>query len=286
VGCGAAPGLFSELCYACGPPELVAERGQSQTPSYAECYFERAAVYHRLDRNEDALADYEQAIRLSPPFPEAYYNRGDVRADLGDTDGAIADFGQSSSLIRPMWTPTSIGPGCRPTAATTKPRCGTCTAGWSWAHGIRTCCACPVVCWPRPDGIEPARCALSVAITVDPTLPRGTGQPRSARVRNWRAHSRHRRPGKVPPSRSARADRRASRPRLRVINMQASGQFRIDVWVSARRLVSTILGYFTLLCRREFDFSVARGGCVRGRCEAVGEAVAQTTSRLVGADRP
>ncbi|MGW0765591.1 tetratricopeptide repeat protein [Streptomyces sp. NPDC002676] len=62
-------------------------------PNHPEYYFDRAALYRRMDRHAEAAADYQRAIDVSPPFPEAHYNRGDLRAATGDPEGAIADFG-------------------------------------------------------------------------------------------------------------------------------------------------------------------------------------------------
>lgn len=61
-------------------------------PNYSEYYFDRGNLLRRMGRHEEALADYEQAMRLSPPYPEVYYNRGDLRAELGDVTGALADY--------------------------------------------------------------------------------------------------------------------------------------------------------------------------------------------------
>ena len=41
-----------------------------------------------LERYEDAIADYDQAIRLKPDLVEAYSNRGVVKAVLGLKDAA------------------------------------------------------------------------------------------------------------------------------------------------------------------------------------------------------
>lgn len=78
-----------------------------QDPNYAPYYFDRAAVLHRLHRDEEAVLDYAAAIRLSPPLAEAYYNRGDVRAGLGDPHGALADFDYTLEL-RPEFVPAYV----------------------------------------------------------------------------------------------------------------------------------------------------------------------------------
>ena len=67
-------------------------------PNYPEYYFDRAAVLRRLGRPEEALKDYDTAIAVSLPFWELHYNRGAVRAELGDITGAIADFERVADL--------------------------------------------------------------------------------------------------------------------------------------------------------------------------------------------
>jgi len=46
----------------------------------------------------DAIADYNEAIRLKPDFAFAYNNRGYAKAMLGDYAGGLADCNKSLSL--------------------------------------------------------------------------------------------------------------------------------------------------------------------------------------------
>ena len=57
-----------------------------EDPDYAEYHFDRAALLRRLDRDDEAMAEYETAMRLSPPFPELYYNRDPVGQGLQRDD--------------------------------------------------------------------------------------------------------------------------------------------------------------------------------------------------------
>lgn len=43
---------------------------------------------------QSAIADYDQALKMSPQDAEAYYGRGAARLELGDYRGAIADYNQ------------------------------------------------------------------------------------------------------------------------------------------------------------------------------------------------
>lgn len=55
-------------------------------------YIARAQARHALNRFNDALADYDQAIALVPQHFVAHYNRGLLRALIGADNDAIADF--------------------------------------------------------------------------------------------------------------------------------------------------------------------------------------------------
>ena len=62
-----------------------------------------------LERNAEAQADFEQAIRLDPRSSLPYRNRGVLRLRLKDYRGAIRDLDQAITLdpklagpLRPM----------------------------------------------------------------------------------------------------------------------------------------------------------------------------------------
>lgn len=50
------------------------------------------SVIASLGRIEEAVQEYELAIRLDPSYPETYFNRGYAFKMLGETDLAVADF--------------------------------------------------------------------------------------------------------------------------------------------------------------------------------------------------
>ena len=57
-------------------------------PNDSETYYNRGTAKQDLGRFEDAIADYDEAIRLRPDLPEAYYNRGRTKIASGrNTDG-------------------------------------------------------------------------------------------------------------------------------------------------------------------------------------------------------
>ena len=67
---------------------------------YAEAYSNRGAVKDTLGRHDDALADYDEAIRLKPDLAEAYGNRGNAKNALGLKDEARKDFETTLELAR------------------------------------------------------------------------------------------------------------------------------------------------------------------------------------------
>ena len=53
-----------------------------------------------LGQNEEAVADYGEAIRLQPDNADFYINRGAARAELGQYEEAIADLKAVLELAR------------------------------------------------------------------------------------------------------------------------------------------------------------------------------------------
>ncbi|WP_165074148.1 tetratricopeptide repeat protein [Paludisphaera rhizosphaerae] len=55
-------------------------------------------VYYRLNRNAEAIDEYNEAIRLYPSDPNSYIGRSDVRRVMGDNNGALADLDEAVRL--------------------------------------------------------------------------------------------------------------------------------------------------------------------------------------------
>ena len=71
---------------------------------------------HELGRHADAIADYDEAIRLKPDLATAYLNRGVAKQKQGQYEAAAADCNEAIRLK------TGLGrslqqPGCRETEA-------------------------------------------------------------------------------------------------------------------------------------------------------------------------
>ena len=59
---------------------------------FAGAYNDRGNAKGLLLRHEDAIADYDEAIRLKPSYVEVYNNRGNAKSLLDRHEDAIADY--------------------------------------------------------------------------------------------------------------------------------------------------------------------------------------------------
>jgi tetratricopeptide (TPR) repeat protein len=97
--------LFSIAILTMATPALArGERDDDQrltaeilNPKLAVFYYYRATVHYYMDRYDDAITDYDLAIRLRRNYADAYYNRGLayegrglLRQALGDLRKALA----------------------------------------------------------------------------------------------------------------------------------------------------------------------------------------------------
>jgi len=67
-------------------------------PDYALAYYNRGIAYRQKGDLDHAIADYDQAIALEPDDADAYNNRGVAYDYKGDLDHAIADYDQAIAL--------------------------------------------------------------------------------------------------------------------------------------------------------------------------------------------
>ena len=67
-------------------------------PDYAIAYNGRGYAHHLAHDYKNAIADYDQAIRLNSSYLNAIKNRANARRSLGDTAGANADRAKADSL--------------------------------------------------------------------------------------------------------------------------------------------------------------------------------------------
>jgi tetratricopeptide (TPR) repeat protein len=67
-------------------------------PDHPYAYLCRAAMYSKLQRYPEALADGSRAIELDPKEATAWYNRGNTYGKLGQPAKAIADYSRAIEL--------------------------------------------------------------------------------------------------------------------------------------------------------------------------------------------
>ena len=74
-------------------------------PKFFEAHVNRAIVKSRLGRHQDAIVDYDRAIKLNPraiklnpDLAGIYSNRGDSKAELGRHQDAIVDYDRAIKL--------------------------------------------------------------------------------------------------------------------------------------------------------------------------------------------
>lgn len=85
----------------------------------------RASAYMKLDRLEEAQADFDRVIKSHPEYAKAYHLRGLAHEKSGDNQAALKDFDRAidfdpefrstvpSTIVGPIFTPTwatKIGP--------------------------------------------------------------------------------------------------------------------------------------------------------------------------------
>jgi tetratricopeptide (TPR) repeat protein len=64
----------------------------------AEAYANRGVAYQQTNRDELALADYEQAIKLNSNFGRVYLLRGLISLKRGEGETAQKDFDRAFQL--------------------------------------------------------------------------------------------------------------------------------------------------------------------------------------------
>lgn len=70
----------------------------AKDPQAAEAYYNRGVASLRLNRLDDARADFSKAIEINPKDPDAWNNRGLVNNRLGKPGDALSDFSKAIEL--------------------------------------------------------------------------------------------------------------------------------------------------------------------------------------------
>ena len=64
----------------------------------AAAYYNRGNDKRALNRHEEAIADYDEALRMDPRLAAACYNRGNAKGVLGRHEEAIADYDKALQI--------------------------------------------------------------------------------------------------------------------------------------------------------------------------------------------
>ena len=67
-------------------------------PNHKLALMSRGTGYMKMDRAEDAKADYGRVIAIDPKYPRAYHLRGLAHEKAGDPNGALHDFNRAIEL--------------------------------------------------------------------------------------------------------------------------------------------------------------------------------------------
>jgi lipoprotein NlpI len=77
---------------------VAIQSGKLTGPDLATAHCGRAETYAQLGRNDDALNDANQAVKLAPNAPEMLACRGFVRFKAGQFDASLADYTSAVTL--------------------------------------------------------------------------------------------------------------------------------------------------------------------------------------------
>lgn len=61
-------------------------------PEFKLAYMSRGSAYMKLNKMDEAIADFNKAIDMDPEYSKAYHLRGLVHEKTGDNEGALRDF--------------------------------------------------------------------------------------------------------------------------------------------------------------------------------------------------
>ncbi len=67
-------------------------------PKFPETYYNRGNAKSDLGKYAEAIEDYTKAIKLKPNYPKAYSNRGSAKGNMGNFTSAINDFNDAIKL--------------------------------------------------------------------------------------------------------------------------------------------------------------------------------------------
>ena len=74
------------------------DKALRQNSAYVQAYFSRGQAYYQLAEYALAIADYDNALRVEPKYTAAYYWRGRAKLKINQLAQAMRDFGDALRL--------------------------------------------------------------------------------------------------------------------------------------------------------------------------------------------
>src|SRR5262249_16672852 len=88
-----------DTAYSAGPANIASlSEVVQRNPSDPQAYNMRGTVLGRAGRYQEALADFDRAIRIDPNYAQAYANRGLIYRQTNKLAQAIADYNHALSI--------------------------------------------------------------------------------------------------------------------------------------------------------------------------------------------
>lgn len=88
----------AETAAAAATPQPTPETADRPPARNAVFYFNRGETHRKGNRLDQAIADYDQALKLNPQYVLAYYYRGYCRNRKGELEQAVADYSKAIGL--------------------------------------------------------------------------------------------------------------------------------------------------------------------------------------------
>lgn len=88
--------------------EWMFEKAVELAPRNSYAYTLRGYFNFVLDRDDQALSDFNNAVKLGPRFPYNFFYRGELYRKIGEYDKALNDY-QSALRLRPKFTDAHFG---------------------------------------------------------------------------------------------------------------------------------------------------------------------------------
>lgn len=91
-------GMFEFLKDNYGKSIQLLSRAIEEDSDHKLAYMSRGSAFLRLERLDEAIADFGHAIHLNPDFPRSYHLRGLAKEKQATWEDAIADFSKAIEL--------------------------------------------------------------------------------------------------------------------------------------------------------------------------------------------